>query len=237
MTDRSEQSNDEPRREAAGLDFLDFLFTVSMGIGLTPEILQQTQIKGLLQAQWALGTGRYPNNEEWIQIFSFFLGFLTLTLSWYGYHGSLDKRPHRYDKGTDMFRFVLDVVLVILYGIMMVRFWNLDVVLAVLLVVFIIYSIWDSIKFFTPNFFEEGNEVENTELKRRIRVTWKWTIFVFLAFLSHLVFNLEWISVLVAIASVILYRLNKYMRFRDVFQRVTRWIKIMFSGKRQPASD
>jgi hypothetical protein len=206
-------------KEVAGLDFLDFLFTVSMGIGLTPELLQLTFIKGLLQEGWALGEGRYPNTEEWLHIFSFILGFLTLTLSWYGYHGSLEKHPHKYDSGKDMARFVLDVVLVIFYGLMMVRFKNLTVVLVLLAIVFFVYSIWDAIKFYTPGFFDPAKPAENNEIKRRIYVTWKWATIVVGTLAVNLMFNWEWFCVMVAIVSVISYRLNKYTRFRDALKK------------------
>jgi hypothetical protein len=175
-----------------------------------------------------------PNQEEWLHIGTFLLGFLTLTLSWYGYHGSLQKRPHKYESGKDMARFVLDVVLVILYGLMLIRFKSLTVVLVILAIVFIIYTFWDAIKFATPHFFEDEDGKEDLELKRRTAVTFGWTIALLAVVGLHCIFGFPWLSLGLATACTVLYRWNKYSPLRDLPQKLTQFAQRIWKGTNIP---
>ena len=131
--------------ETAGLDFLDFLFTIAMSAGLTPELLQIGGMTGLLSEDWQK-SGRYPNGDEWFNIWVFGLGFLNLTLSWFGYHASIKSRPLNYYSGYGMARFILDVSLVIMYGVILLKYKSFGVVLFILMLVYVIFVIWDWLK-------------------------------------------------------------------------------------------
>ncbi len=131
--------------EPAGIDFLDFIFTVVFSLGLTPEILNIPHFKGLLSEGW-VAHGKLPTCAELFPALTLGLGFLTLGLSWFGYHASSIKRRLKYDTIWGMFRFLLDVVLVALYAVIMLQFRRLDVVLALLVLVYGLYFVWDLLK-------------------------------------------------------------------------------------------
>lgn len=79
-------------KERAGVDFLDFLFTVAISVGLTPEILQINGVSGLLSEPWHL-QGTQFSRDDFFNSGVFFLGLSNLTLSWFGYHASIIRRP------------------------------------------------------------------------------------------------------------------------------------------------
>lgn len=185
--------------EPAGINFLDFLFTLSMGNG----------IKELLLDGWSK-EGRCPTSDESFNIGVFVLGFLTLTLSWFGYHAALAQRPHKYESGKDMIRFVLDVLLVIIYGLMMLQYKSINMVLFLLVVVFLIYVVWDIIKIL--KYKDEFRQKQGTKLTlyRREWVSFFWflyTLFVYILQLSGLS-NRSWILGL-AMFGIVFYRVNK----------------------------
>ena len=119
--------------ETAWLDFLDFVFTVAMGIGLTPEVLGE-KFRGLLSESWVHGT-ESPSGIDLYNLGVFVLGFLTLTLSWFGYHASIRSKPLTYTTTQGMFRFIMDVALVIIYGFILLEFRNYGRVLFLLVIV------------------------------------------------------------------------------------------------------
>ena len=131
--------------ETAGLDFLDFLFTVSISIGLTPELLGINGISGLLSEDWQM-VWRWPNASESFSLAVFILAFLNLTLSWFGYHASIKSRPLNYYSGYGMVRFILDVSLVIIYGVILLKYKTFTAVLSLLICVYVIFFIWDLLK-------------------------------------------------------------------------------------------
>jgi hypothetical protein len=81
-----------PAAQASDLDLLDFLFTVALSVGLTPEVLQVPGRTGLLSEQW-VKLRIWPSGLEVFDLTVYFLGILTLTLSWFGYHASVRTRP------------------------------------------------------------------------------------------------------------------------------------------------
>jgi hypothetical protein len=131
--------------ETAGLDFLDLLFTVAISVGLTPELLQISGLTGLLSEEWQK-VGRWPNTNEFFGLGVFGLGFLNLTLSWFGYRASIKSRPLNYYSGYGMVRFILDVSLVIVYGVILLKYKSFGVVLSLLISVYVIFTIWDLLK-------------------------------------------------------------------------------------------
>ena len=64
-------SSDEP----AGLDFLDFLFTVAISVGLTPEVLQIPGVSGFLSEEWQK-SGRWPSTDEFFEYRCLFVRLL-----------------------------------------------------------------------------------------------------------------------------------------------------------------
>lgn len=216
--------NDEP----AGLDFLDFLFTVAMSVGLTPELLQVHGISGLLSEAWQQ-QGRFPTFDEWFGIGVFALGFLNLTLSWFGYHASIRSRPLKYHSGYGMARFIFDVSLVISYGVILIKYGSFGTVLVVLTLVYFVFVLWDLLKigeYWKPpasedkpekyfsvklNEARKGDKLWRAYLKafRREWVTVVcFVFFVIFIFLYHLDLN-RWIVLMGALFTTLFYRFNK----------------------------
>ena len=129
-------SSDEP----AGLDFLDFLFTVAISVGLTPEVLQIPGVSGFLSEEWQK-SGRWPSTDEFFNIGVYLLGFFNLTLSWFWYHASIKTRPLNYFSGYGMTRFILDVLLIIMYGIMLIKYRSFNVAISILLIIYFIFAV------------------------------------------------------------------------------------------------
>lgn len=193
--------------QPAGLDFLDFVFTIAMGIGLTPEILGRDYITGLLSEQWAR-TVQFPQGQDLFNLGVFLLGFLTLTLSWFGYHGSIRKRPLKYDTLSGMLRFIIDVLLVIIYGVILVKYRHFHVVLFLLLLVHTIFVIWDLLKITEHwNTYQARGGSHLYRFRRE-----------YVSVVSFVLFLLVWASagvlpqvltLILAIAVTVLYRVNK----------------------------
>ncbi|MDT5269321.1 MAG: hypothetical protein QOH49_1507 [Acidobacteriota bacterium] len=142
-------NGDKPK--TAGLGFLDFLFTVAIGAALTPEKLGVSkQLTGVLAERW-VQQGDLPRGGETFDLAVFALGFLTFAFSWFGYHRSVETRPLKYDSVWSMFRFVLDILLIILYALAMVQYKNLRAVLFILVIIFFLYIVWDVLKVLDSN--------------------------------------------------------------------------------------
>jgi len=174
--------------KAAGeyrIDFIDPLFAVAVHVGLTHGVLAESWF-----IQW-----RWPVGSEWLHLFSWLLGFLTLLLSWVGYHESIKLKPIK-----GLWRFILDVLLVTGYAFLLIKFRNLDAVLEILIGVFILFVLWDRCKVLEYK----------VPYSRREWVTVGWTIAFAGLFLGRLTLGLDSIITLaVMYVFTILYRVNK----------------------------
>lgn len=196
--------------DRAGVDFLDFLFTVAISVGLTPEILQISGVAGLLSEPWSLQGTRFSSDDAF-NCGVFFLGLFNLTLSWFGYHASLDTRPLNYKSGFGMARFMIDVFLVLMFGVLLIKHKSFDVVLALLVVIYLLYVVWDALKigeYWNSEFKEKkGNYLE------RFRREWV-TVFAFVTVALIAVFYFYFqmdrrYALALAIAITVFYRFNK----------------------------
>jgi len=113
------------------IEFIDPLFAVSIHLGLSHGLLNETWFH-----DW-----RPPIGNEWLTLASFSLGMLTLVLAWIAYHSSIRKRPVK-----AFGRFSIDVSLVILYGLLLVKYTNLKAVLSLLVIIYFLYVVWDVLK-------------------------------------------------------------------------------------------
>jgi uncharacterized membrane protein len=127
---------DPPKKsESVGrlrLEFIDPLFAIAIHIGVA---------EGILHSPWFEQTRLPVGQNEWFNLGVFCLGFATLVLSWFGYHASLRIRPLQ-GQG----RFIIDVVLVLLYAVMLAKYDHFSAVLFVLMIVFWLYPVWDILK-------------------------------------------------------------------------------------------
>jgi hypothetical protein len=199
------------RPETAGLDFLDFIFTIAMSVGLTPEILQVTHIKGIISEEWII-QGRWPNPDEIFHLLIFSLGFLTLTLSWFGYHASIIFRPLRYDSTYGMIRFIMDVLLVVLYGVILISYKNFGVVLGLHIVVYFLFVVWDLLKIREHKATFKAKPGNNLQRYRREWVTFISFMLFFALGVSYFWFEL-WpkVGLSLALLITVFYRVNKIL--------------------------
>jgi hypothetical protein len=211
MSDNAASASNSGQTETAGLDFLDFVFTVAMSIGLTPEILGG-DFKGMLSEEW-LRDGRWPAGGEWFNLGVFGFGFLNLTLSWFGYHASIRNKRLKWETIVGMFRFVLDVLLVIIYGLMLIKYKQFGVVLANFSAVFVMFVVWDVLKI-----IEHWKEkYQRLWLARRFRAAFRrelvsglYALLVALLWIAYSQWGLpRWSALVLALAITVLYRIHK----------------------------
>ncbi len=206
---------DSQQQKPAGLDFLDVIFTLTMSQGLAPEVIQR---KGLLSEAWVIHRQR-PTGQEAFDLVVFVLGFLTLTLSWYGYHASVSKKPLLYEKVPGMLRFVLDVALVVLYGFVLLNFKSFRTVLYLLMVIYGLYIVWDLLKIW-EHWDQYGRY--SFSIYRRECVTAFWFAVFFMLWVARDCLG-PWCCLTAAIVSTFLYRVNKITPLWERALRVTIW--------------
>lgn len=125
----------EEQRKPFGIDFIDPLFAVSVHIGLTEGIMNETWFHEMV----------WPSGKSTFTFLTFSLGFATLLLSWLGYHQSIKSRPMKRGIGG-IFRFLLDVLLVVMYAVLLVQYRNFRAVLGLLAVIYAVFAVWDIFK-------------------------------------------------------------------------------------------
>lgn len=121
-------------------DLLDFLFTLALTIGIAPELVGR---EGLISKSWTLGI---PDLAFLTNLGAFLLAVSTLLFSWYGFNASINNNPVLYGSVAGMLRFFLDAFLVVLYGFLLIVYEQLEIVVALLVVIFLLYTIWDFLK-------------------------------------------------------------------------------------------
>jgi Protein of unknown function (DUF2934) len=108
-----------------------------------------------------------PTYLELLDLGVFLVGLLTLLLSWFGIHVSLRANPIQSSGISGMIRFVLDVMLVLLYGVILIFFRQLHAVLLLLAIVYSLYVVWDLFKT-----FEYRTKFWNLEAIKENQIKW-----------------------------------------------------------------
>lgn len=136
------------KTESGGIAFLDFMFTVAISLGLTPELLngERNNLRGMLSERW-VEDRLNPGPGDWFNLAVLGLGLVTTVFSWFGYHRSVLDKPIRYETIRGMLRFSLDVVLIILYGLALIFFKTYALVAGILAWIFWIYFVWGILRF------------------------------------------------------------------------------------------
>jgi hypothetical protein len=198
-------------KDSSGIDFLDFLFTVAISVGLTPEVLG-VGAEGLLSL--LKGQQGWPSADQRFYICSFLLGLINLALSWFGYHASIRNKPLTYTSVQGMIRFILDIFLVIIYGIMLINYQNLNLLIASLFTIHVIFAIWDLIKISEhKKKYEEEKDKNHLERYRREYVTFFALFVVTIISWGHFFLRWNrWAILILALAITIFYRVNKLHR-------------------------
>jgi hypothetical protein len=113
------------------IEFIDPLFAVAIHLGLS---------EGLFHERW-FARALPPQPDERFRIAVFALGLLTLVLAWMGYHRSIRRKPVR-----GFARFIIDILLVVLYAALLVKFDDLSSVLLIIVAIYCLYTLWDILK-------------------------------------------------------------------------------------------
>lgn len=177
-----------------GIDFIDPLFAVAISIGFT---------EGIMKEQW-FRDWYMPKGDDTFNLFVFGLGFLTIVLSWLGYHESIKTKPLH-----GIGRFILDVLLVMVYAVLMVKFRDLGAVLFLIAIIYLLYILWD---LFKVNEYPKQYKKEEKWWKRYRRelVTVVWFFIFALIWVIYIFGALNRETLLIsAYVSIGLYRVNK----------------------------
>jgi hypothetical protein len=190
-------------QDRIGIDFIDPLFAVAFDINFA-ELLHQGWFKNFHLLE-------LPEN-------AFVLGTLVLCYvvviwSWVGYHKSIAKLAISLRRRAGAGRFVLDVVLLLLYFVLLASFENFRRELWILVVIFSFFVFWDQFKRAET---KQAGKTETVESIQRRGVTVFWLlIFTALALFYHLHppqvrYECEdWIILIAAIFGNIMYRFHK----------------------------
>lgn len=175
--------------------FIDFLFTLVIQFGF----------QGFIESDW-FKYNRMPTSSEITTIFVFFLALITVILSWHGYHQSISKKPHK-NSLPEMFRFIIDVLLLLFYGIMLNKYDNPRFDLFMLFLVFLLYVLWDILGII-DNIQLKTNEKKTFKKYRRQLVSVLCCVLIFLVYNLNSVLNITMQIVLAGII-VFTYRILK----------------------------
>ena len=181
------------------IDFIDPLFAVVLHISFVD-----------LKATHWFSDFRLIFIEPYsFHLMTLILVYLTMVLSWIGYHRSIKNNPINVEKTWGRCRFGLDIVLLIFYFILVASYENFRRELWVLFAIFVIFVFWDQAK---------RKEIPETSLdstaRRGVTVLWGF-VFLCLAILSiwtsvdgsHSC--KDWFILTAAILSTIFYRWHK----------------------------
>jgi Ca2+/Na+ antiporter len=114
------------------IDFIDPLFAVAIHIGF---------VENLFEHKWFKDRALPNTGESWADVLLFIIGLLVIVLSWVGYHNSINNKPIR-----DDWRFMLDIVLLVLYIFLLVYSSDVKWMAAWMVLIFVVYAAWDYAK-------------------------------------------------------------------------------------------
>ncbi|MGS0763149.1 hypothetical protein [Syntrophomonas curvata] len=200
-------STDNNNPNQYSVTFIDFLFTFAILIGLVPEG-NGIRLKGIFSENWILHT-HLPNVNELFTFLTFLICFLVVVLSWFGYHRAIEKYPHSKNSLLGIARFVIDVLLVLLYTLLLMEYKSLKSVLIITVIIFALYVIWDICLVFEYDFqsrVKAGSSFRNAY--RAQFVTFIWFLLILILLCCQPILS-KWIVVSLAIVFVVMHRVNK----------------------------
>jgi amino acid transporter len=180
--------------------FIDVLFAVVMSLGLAK----------IMTRPWFKPEPEGAAPAIAFEILVILIGYLTLLLSWWGYHRSIRRR--RIPSGAiGQAIFAVDILILVGYWLLLVMFESFLFVLCVLLAIYLMYVIWDFL------WWRKQRPEKDPKQWRRRAVTILWTALLGAIFVTYLLLSLcgsppapvDWIFVVLAHLVNILYRIHK----------------------------
>jgi uncharacterized membrane protein len=189
------------------IDFIDPLFAVVLHISFI-QIYEQP---------WFWSPRMIWHEPNIFHIATLSLAYLTVILSWIGYHASMKKRWIDVKAGPGKWRFFLDVLLLFSYFILLVSFKCLKRELWMLAFIFLLFFLWDLAKRF--EWREQDKQLSDKDrsesiARRGVTVFWFVAFFVLAVFYQFTAPTdafpcLNWVALVIAILFTILYRVHK----------------------------
>jgi hypothetical protein len=185
----------EPSEERIAIDFIDPLFAVVLNVSFA-QVMQECWFQDFSRVFHA------PYNFEVATLV--LAGYLTVILSWVGYHRSISKAPLTVGRAPGFARFILDILLLIAYFILLAGYKNFQRELWTLVFIFALFVVWDQCKRW---------EWPDRDLPYRRGITVFWLIVFFLSALIYQLFSgvayIKEALLGAIVAATILYRVHK----------------------------
>ena len=173
------QSDNTVSRDSAGgerdltaaVTFIDLLFAVVISLAVT-EIVERP---------WFKPTTWNVRCDYVFEIVVILLGFSTLLFSWWGYHSSINRRSVSGTGWVGHLEFMVNILMLVGYWLMLVKFQNFCVVLSTLAAVYGLYFVWDWLR-------SRQDLKPSLRQRRRRGVTVLWALivlFIWIAYVIH----------------------------------------------------
>lgn len=187
-----------------GVDFIDPLFAVALSLNFE-------EIKN---APWFSDWSLILRSPHIFEFLTLCLCWLTVILSWVGYHISIKTNPIRLRRFSGWCRFMLDVLLLITYSFLLIKFADFERVLKLLAIIFGFFMLWDVFKKIEhpKREYSDGAAWNRATAQRGVTVLW-FAFFLLLAvfcarFRAREAYE-DWLCLLAAWFGTVLYRLHK----------------------------
>ena len=176
------------------IDFIDPLFAVVLNVSFAQ----------IMQEKWFFNFCLIYRHPTGFQVATLlFVGYLSVVLSWVGYHRSIINAPISVETLAGLFRFILDVGLLLLYLILLTGFKSPRRQVWCLACIYLGYFVWDQLK------RKERPEADSPE---RRGVTVFWLLFFMLVAVTYEVVRpgeTNWVVLGLMFVGTILYRAHK----------------------------
>ncbi len=195
--------NGDDNQKSIVINFIDPLFSVVLSMSFA-QIYDKDWFKNVVLI-W--------NEPNRFQVATLILGYLTVIMSWVGYHRSIKSTPINVDTKSGRWRFGLDIALLIAYFILLVSFGDLRRELWLLVIINFLFVPWDQLKRLEVLNYNQHDTLGSSR-RRGVTVFW-----FFIFFIVALLYEFwppqvryeckDWLILLVAIGGTVLYRFHK----------------------------
>lgn len=197
-------ANGEDNLKSIVINFIDPLFSVVLSMSFAQ----------IFDKEWFKDSRLILNEPTKFEVATLILGYLTVIMSWVGYHRSIKATPINVDTKSGRWRFGIDIILLIAYFVLLVSYSNFRRELWLLMFINLIFIPWDLLKR-RESLNYKHPETTDSAHRRGVTVFW-FIVFLLLALYYH--FSppdtpyecKDWLVLIAAIAGTVLYRFHKH---------------------------